>query len=200
MANDITSFTAVGRLTRDAELRYTNSGIPLCKFSIASNYSRKVHDNWQEEVSYFDFTLFGKRAEALAQYLTKGQQVVVSGQLRQDRWEDNGEKRSRVAFFAQDVQLIGGKPAGQSNQQGQYGEAPYQGPPQNQRGGYSQQPPQQRQQQNSRQGQQRRQGPPPNSGYQKPTGGYDQWGYPINPGPNNQGPDQEMDFEDDIPF
>ncbi|ADK81297.1 single-stranded DNA-binding protein [Sediminispirochaeta smaragdinae] len=179
MANDITSFTAVGRVTRDAEFRYTNGGTQLCKFSIASNYSRKVRDNWQDEVSYFDFTLFGKRAEALAQYLTKGQQVVVSGQLRQDRWEDNGEKRSRVAFFAQDVQLIGGKPAGQSN--GQYGEAPYQGPPQNRQQGYQQ-------------------GPPPNSGYQKPTSGYDQWGHPINPGPNNQGPEQEMNFDDDIPF
>jgi len=182
MANDITSFTAVGRVTRDAEFRYTNGGTQLCKFSIASNYSRKVRDNWQDEVSYFDFTLFGKRAEALAQYLTKGQQVVVSGQLRQERWEDNGQKRSRVAFFAQDVQLIGGKPAGQNNQQGQsqnqqYGDYSYQGAPENRRDSYSQQP----RQQNRQQGYQ--QGPPPNSGYPPP--------------PGSAGP---QDFDDDIPF
>lgn len=128
MANDITNFTVVGRLTRNAELRYTTAGTALSKFSVASNWSKKVGDQWAEEVSFFDFTLFGKRAEGLNQYLTKGQQVVVSGKLRQDRWEKDGEKRSKVSLFVDDVQLVGGKPnTGGSGSPGGDRSAPAQG-------------------------------------------------------------------------
>lgn len=108
MATDINSVVILGRLTRDAELRYSNSGTAICKFAIANNYSRKQGDNWNEETSFFDAVLMGRRAEALHKYLVKGKQVGVSGELRQSRWEQDGQKRSRVEIFVNDVNLLGG--------------------------------------------------------------------------------------------
>jgi single-strand DNA-binding protein len=128
MAQDITSFVVIGRITRDAEALYTQGGTPYCRFSVASNYGKKVNNQWEEEVSFFDFTLWGKRAESLLQYLVKGQQVAVSGQLRQDRWDQQGEKRSRVSFFVDNIQLLQ-RPGGSSNSsQGgnDYGQKGYQ--------------------------------------------------------------------------
>lgn len=108
MATDINSVVVLGRLTRDAELRYSNSGTAICKFAIANNYSRKQGDNWNEETNFFDAVLMGRRAEALHKYLVKGKQVGVSGELRQNRWEQDGQKRSRVEIFVNDVNLLGG--------------------------------------------------------------------------------------------
>ena len=98
-----------GRLTRDAELKYTNSGMAICKFSIATNRSVKKGDKWEDEANFFECTMFGKRAESINQYLTKGQQVSISGELRQERWEKDGKQNSRVTISVNNLQLIGGK-------------------------------------------------------------------------------------------
>lgn len=88
-----------GNLTRDAELKYLNSGTALCKFSIANNYSMKKGDNWENQVNYADIVLWGKSGEALAQYLIKGTGVIVSCAMRQNRWtDDNGNTRSKIEF------------------------------------------------------------------------------------------------------
>ena len=107
--SDINTTTQVGRLTRDAETQYTGGGMCIAEFSLANNYRKKSGDEWVDEVNYFDVVLFGKRAEALSQYLTKGTQLAVSGSLRQDRWEKDGQKRSKVVIVANDIQLLGGK-------------------------------------------------------------------------------------------
>lgn len=114
MAADINKAILVGRLTRDAELSYTPSGYPLCKFSVAVNRKKKQGDEWVDEVSFFDVTSWGKRGEAISQYLTKGKQVGIDGALRQDRWEDknDGSKRSKVYIDAGNIQLLGGKSEG----------------------------------------------------------------------------------------
>ena len=111
MSEDINKTVIVGRLTRDAELMYTNSGTALCKMSIAVNRSIKKGDKWEDEASFFDVALWGKRGEALNVYLVKGQQVAIEGSLRQERWEQDGNKRSRVSIDASNIQLLGGKPA-----------------------------------------------------------------------------------------
>ena len=116
MATDINTVTIVGRLTRDSELKYTNSGFAICNMGMAVNRSRKDGDQWVEEANFFDVTLLGRRGEALSQYLTKGQQIAVTGELRQERWEQDGQKRSRVIIQASNVQLIGSKPQGQNQQ------------------------------------------------------------------------------------
>ena len=112
MATDINSVVLIGRLTRDAELRYSNSGTAICKFSIANNYSRKTGDTWGEETNFFDAVLMGRRAEALHKYLVKGKQIGIKGELRQDRWEQDGQRRSRVEIWVNDVNLLGGGQGG----------------------------------------------------------------------------------------
>jgi len=112
MANDINSVVLVGRLTRDAELKYTANGTAVCKFSIAVNRSRKSGDTWGEEAHFFDIVLWGRQGEAIHQYLGKGKQVAVQGELRQNRWEQNGQNRSKVEIHALNVQLLGGTPTG----------------------------------------------------------------------------------------
>lgn len=115
MATDINKVVLVGRLTRDAEQSYTQSGFALLKFSIAVNRSRKQGDQWVEEANFFDVTVFGRQGEAIASYMTKGKQVGVEGQLRQDRWEaQDGTKRSKVTIDANNVQLLGSRDGGGS--------------------------------------------------------------------------------------
>lgn len=146
---DVNYVIIIGRLTRDAELKYTNSGLAVSSFSLAVNRRKRSGDNWEDEVSFFDLALFGKRAESLNQYLTKGQQVAVEGSLTQDRWEQDGQKRSKVKIIANNIQLLGGRGQGgmggnasgsgfqqggmQGQSQGGYGSAPqggYNAPPQ----------------------------------------------------------------------
>ncbi len=109
---DINHVVLVGRLTRNAELKYTNSGAAVSKFSIAINQRRKKDDQWVDESHFFDIVLWGKTAESLNQYLVKGKQVGIEGQLRQDRWEQEGQSRSRVEIFATNVMLLGGGQGG----------------------------------------------------------------------------------------
>jgi single-strand DNA-binding protein len=106
---DINRVIIVGRLTRDAELKYTSGGSPVAKFGIAVNRRRKVGDQWEEEANFFDVVVWGRIAEALNQYLVKGKQIGVEGELRQDRWEQDGQKRSRVEIVASNIMLLGGR-------------------------------------------------------------------------------------------
>lgn len=112
---DINVVVLVGRLTRDSELKYTKSGMAIARFSIAVNRSRKQDDQWVDETSFFDIDYWGKAAEAVNKYLTKGQQVAVEGELKQDRWEQDGQPRSRVVVNANNVRLLGSSQGGQGN-------------------------------------------------------------------------------------
>jgi len=122
---DINRVILVGRLTRNAELKYTNSGAAVSKFSLAINQRRKKGDQWEDEVHYFDVSLWGKSAESINQYLVKGKQVGVEGQLRQDRWQQDGQNRSKVEIFATNVMLLGG--AGGAGGGGRQGPGPTEG-------------------------------------------------------------------------
>ncbi len=106
---DINHVVLVGRLTRDAELKYTNNGTPVSRLSIAINQRRKRNDQWVDEASFFNIVVWGKIAEALNPYLKKGKQIGVEGQLRQSRWEQEGQQRSRVEIVASNIQLLGGR-------------------------------------------------------------------------------------------
>ena len=115
---DVNHVIIIGRLTRDAELKYTSGGMAIGSFSIAVNRRTKKGDQWVEEASFFDVSLFGKSAEGLAQYLTKGKQVAVEGELRQDRWQQDGQNRSKVTIAASNVQLLGGEKKAGGQQSG----------------------------------------------------------------------------------
>jgi single-strand DNA-binding protein len=114
MAGSINHVVLVGNLTRNAELKYTNSGMAISTFSLAVNQRRKKDEQWVDEAHFFDIEYFGKAAEAVNQYLVKGKQVGVEGSLRQDRWEKDGQARSKVKITANNIMLLGGRPQSQA--------------------------------------------------------------------------------------
>ena len=107
---DLNHVVLIGRLTRDAELKYTANGQAVCKFSIAVNRRRKNGEQWVDEANFFDIVVWGRQGETLNQYLVKGKLVGVDGELRQDRWEQDGQNRSKVEIVANNLQLLGGAP------------------------------------------------------------------------------------------
>ncbi|WP_449190081.1 single-stranded DNA-binding protein [Treponema lecithinolyticum] len=112
---DINNVTLVGRLTKDADIRYTAGGTAVLNFSIAVNESRKQGERWIEEASFFDVTLFGKMGESVHKYMTKGKQVAISGRLQQQKWQKDGQNYSKVAVIANYVQLfVGARDGGRS--------------------------------------------------------------------------------------
>jgi len=107
---DLNHVVLIGRLTRDAELKQTANGQAVCKFSIAVNRRRKNGDQWEDEANFFDIVVWGRQGESLNQYLVKGKMVGVDGELRQDRWQQDGQNRSKVEIVANYLQLLGGGP------------------------------------------------------------------------------------------
>jgi single-strand DNA-binding protein len=118
---DLNHVVLIGRLTRDAELKYTANGQAVCKFSIAVNRRRKSGDQWLDEANFFDVVLWGRQGEAINQYLVKGKLVGVEGELRQDRWEQEGQNRSKIEIVANNLQLLGGGPGSGGGNGGSYG-------------------------------------------------------------------------------
>ncbi|MBL8966763.1 MAG: single-stranded DNA-binding protein [Spirochaetaceae bacterium] len=179
---DLSVAVLVGRLTRDAELKYTNSGQAVCHFSVATGSRVKKGDQWVDESSFWDVDLWGKRAESVNQYLTKGKLVAVQGDMRQDKWEQDGQSRMKVKITANDVQLLGGQGGPGGGQGGGQGGYERQGQSQ---GGYDRGPSQ--------------------GGYDRgaPQQGRGSYGAPQ--GAPRQGGGRESappsdDFTDDIPF
>lgn len=119
---DLNHVVLIGRLTRDLgnderSFGYVGNGQARANVSIAVNRSKKSGDEWIDETSYFDITIWGKTAENLKPYLTKGKQICVEGHLKQDRWEKEGQKMSRVTIIADNVQLLGGNKNGSETNQ-----------------------------------------------------------------------------------
>jgi single-strand DNA-binding protein len=93
-----------GTLTRDPEIRYTQGGKAIANFSIAVNRSWKGQSGeWEEEVSYFQCTTFGYVAENVVKKFAKGERITITGRLKQDRWEKDGQKHSRVVIIAEKI-------------------------------------------------------------------------------------------------
>lgn len=111
---DLNSVVLVGRLTKDIDLQYLVSGTAVGRLSVAVNRSVKKDEQWMDEANFFDVSFFGKSAENLKPYLLKGQQVAVMGALKQDRWEKDGQKFSKVSIVADNIQLLG---SGKSREQ-----------------------------------------------------------------------------------
>jgi len=89
-----------GNLTRDPEMKVTPGGIQVCSFSVATNRSYNDRDGKrQESVDYHNITSFGKQAEVIAKYLTKGSGVYVEGRLQTSSWEKDGVKQYRTEII-----------------------------------------------------------------------------------------------------
>lgn len=110
----------MGNLTADPEIRYTPKGLAVADFTIAHN-KRWTDDNGEqkEKVSFIGCVMFGKRAEAFAQYHRKGSKALVEGEMAQESWEDKktGEKRSKTKVHVNSWEFVGGKPEGQPQRQ-----------------------------------------------------------------------------------
>jgi len=100
------SITVVGNVTRDPELKFLNSGQAAVRLSIAVNrrWMNKQTNDWEERVSYFEVQAYGQLAENVANSVTRGARVVVTGRLEQRSWETaEGEKRSLVEINADEI-------------------------------------------------------------------------------------------------
>jgi len=109
MASDINRVILIGRLVRDPELKSTNGGSYLCRFTLASNrstYNRETKES-KDNVGFFPCTVWGKQAETVNKYVTKGQRICVEGHLQFSSWEDkDGKKRSDVSVSVESFQFL----------------------------------------------------------------------------------------------
>ena len=117
---DTNSIILIGRLTKDVgsderSFSYVGNGTAKAVVSLAVNRSVKKGEKWEDEVSFIDVTIWGKTAENLKPNLVKGKQICVCGYLKQDRWEKDGQKQSRLTVVAESVQLLGGGKNQQDN-------------------------------------------------------------------------------------
>jgi single-strand DNA-binding protein len=99
----------MGNLTRDVELRQTQSGMALAKFGMATNRKWSQNGEQKESTCFVDLTAWGRQAEVLAQYVKKGSQLFVEGRLEYSTWEakDGGGKRSKLEVVVENFQFIG---------------------------------------------------------------------------------------------
>lgn len=97
-----------GNLTRDPELRSTASGMPVLGFGIAVNDRHKNSQTgeWEDYANFVDCTMFGKRAEAVAQYLSKGSKIALEGRLHWSQWERDGQKRSKIEVIVDEIEFM----------------------------------------------------------------------------------------------
>jgi single-strand DNA-binding protein len=124
--SDMAIIALVGRLTRDAELKYTPSGQAVLHFAVATSSRVKSGEQWVDEPSFWDVDLWGKRGESISQYLTKGKLVAVNGPVRIQTWEKDGIRKHKPVVTANDVAMLGKNENGSGGHQ----DAPYQAPPQ----------------------------------------------------------------------
>ena len=99
----------MGNLTRDIDLKYTQSGMAVTEIGLAVNERVKKNGEWVDEAVFVDVTLWGRTAEVAGEYLSKGSSVLIEGRLRLDQWEQDGQKRSKLRVTADRMQMVGGR-------------------------------------------------------------------------------------------
>jgi len=115
MKADLNFTVLTGRLTKDAEVVKSAKNVTYTRFCIATNSLEKSGTQYVEYTSFYNLKLFGKFAEAVLPYLTKGQQVEIECTLKQSRWESNGEKKSSITLNVRDLHLIGNSKKSQNS-------------------------------------------------------------------------------------
>ena len=106
---DINKVILIGRVTHDINDKsfgYIGNGNAKLSISIAVNKSIKKDETWEDVVSFFEVVVWGKLAESLKTRIIKGKRIAVSGELKQERWEKDGQKYSKIVVNAESVQLL----------------------------------------------------------------------------------------------
>ena len=121
-STNINRVVITGNLTRDPELRSTNSGTSVCSLRIASNTRRKdASGNWVDKPNYFDVTVWGAQGENASKYLSKGRPVAIDGRLEWREFTDNqGNNRQAVEIIADSVQFLGSPQGGGGENGGRF--------------------------------------------------------------------------------
>jgi single-strand DNA-binding protein len=103
----INNYTGVGRLTGNAELKYTSNGVACLRFSICINKSYMKGGEWVNKANFFNCVVWGKYAEAMQKHLTKGRQIGVIGELDYNTWTDGkGSKHHDVTIVINSISLM----------------------------------------------------------------------------------------------
>lgn len=107
MASDVNRVILIGRLTRDPDLKSTSSGTYFVRFSLASNKSvKKSEGSYEDKAGFFDCIAWGKSAEILHKYVSKGKRICVEGSLSWSSWEHDGKKQSKVEINVESFQFL----------------------------------------------------------------------------------------------
>ena len=99
----------VGNVTRDLELRHISSGTAVTDMGLAVNDRIKKGEQWVDETTFVDITIWGRTAEIAAEYLSKGSSVLIEGRLKLDSWEKEGQKHSKLKVVCDKMQMLGSR-------------------------------------------------------------------------------------------
>ncbi|TWU62301.1 Single-stranded DNA-binding protein [Crateriforma conspicua] len=105
----------IGNLTRDVELKHTSGGKAVTEIGLAVNDRRKQDNEWIEDTTFVDVTMWGRTAEVADEYLGKGDPVLIEGRLKLDTWEADGAKRSKLRVVCERMQMLRQKKSGEAN-------------------------------------------------------------------------------------
>jgi single-strand DNA-binding protein len=108
---NINRVVLTGNLTRDPELRATESGTSVCSLRLACNTRRKnsATGEWDDKPNYFDVTVWGAQGETCARFLAKGRPVAVDGRLEWREWVQDDTRRQAIEIIADSVQFLGSR-------------------------------------------------------------------------------------------
>jgi single-strand DNA-binding protein len=98
----------IGNLGKDPDVRYTQGGLAVAKFSLATNEKRKKGDQWVDDVQWHRVTFFGKQAEVCGEYLTKGKQIYLEGRIQYGNYEKDGQTVYTTDIIGQTLIMLGG--------------------------------------------------------------------------------------------
>lgn len=99
MAKDFNNVTLMGRLTKDPELKTTASGKNICSFTLAVS-------GFGDKTNFIDCKAWEKTGELVSKYVGKGQRLLIVGELEQESWEKDGQKRSKLGVLVRELQFI----------------------------------------------------------------------------------------------
>lgn len=96
----------IGNLTKDPDVRYTPAGTPVTTMRLAVTTKYRQGDEMKDDTLFIDAVVFGKQAESCGQYLSKGNQVLVEGRLRERRWESEGTQKNKFEVITNSVRFL----------------------------------------------------------------------------------------------
>ena len=97
-----------GKLGREPEIKQTSLGILICNLAVATSENVKKGDKWEKETEWHNAVVFGGRGEFIAKSAQKGSGIVLTGRIKTEKWEKNGEKKNKVVIIADEIEIVSG--------------------------------------------------------------------------------------------